>query len=471
MIVDAVVWKIPDNAFSGCDSLTLLELPIGLQSIGEYALAYCDSLIKLIVPETVHTILEHAFDNCRSLREVEIASNSQLKHLGPEAFRSCHSLQEMDLPEGITSISSGLFSDCRSLTKVKIPSTVEVVDDDAFRECMSLLLVQFGNRLVRIGTGAFYSCTHLMNVKIPSSVKVIDDGAFEACGRLSSIEIGDGLNEIGHAVFSQCSSLMNVAIPKNTKWTGEGGLLGCSQLSELYPTMTTLQQRYDEMSILELCYKQAHHPEPATLELLKKLLEQEQDMVLSAPNYADKMGMTPFHILAISTKPNVSLFSQLLKILPKESLQATNIHGHTPMQLLIENHAFGSAALVELILQVTILEPSKFFGLESWRKNIESAMERISNTLDQVSTRGRRIQQIQKNYSKYERLESTSLLEEAIWKASMVSDTKKRARKLPKVSTDARLAARLTSGAPVIITNVVRFLGVPSFENSYRTNS
>jgi len=291
-----------------------------------------------------------------------------------------------------------------------------------------------------------------MNVKIPSSVKIIDDGAFEACGRLSSIEIGDGLNEIGPAVFGHCPNLINVAIPKTTKWFCEEELLGCSQLSDQYRTMTVLQQRYSEMGIHELCYKQAHHPEPVSVKLLKKLLEQESNTtLLSATNYADKMGMTPFHILAISTRPNVSLFSELLTILPKTLLHSTNIHGHTPMQLLQDNHAFESAALVELILQVTVLEPSKSFGLEAWREVIESAMERAS--FDQLSSRGRRIHQIQKTYAKYERLESTSLLEEAIWKASL--QTKKRsARKLPKADPDSRLAARLTSGAQVIIPNV-----------------
>ncbi|CAJ1946337.1 unnamed protein product [Cylindrotheca closterium] len=468
VIVDTIVWEIPDNAFSGCDSLALLELPVGLQTIGEYALAYCDSLLKLILPATVHTIFGHAFDNCRSLREVEIAPSSHLKHLGPEVFRSCHSLQEVDLPEGITALSAGIFSDCRSLTKIRIPSTVEVVDDDAFRECLSLLLVTFGNRLVQIGTGAFYSCTSLMNVKIPSSVKTIDDGAFEACGHLISIEIDDGLSEIGNGVFNQCHSLMNVAIPQSTKWSADGTLLGCGQISDYYPTMEMLQQRYGhDMLIHELCYKQAHHPERSSMERLKKLKEDQGGLSsLSSQTHADTMGMNPFHILSISTKPNLSLFSELLHILPKRLVQAPNVNGQSPLQLLKDNHAFGSAALIRFILEVTILEPSRWFGLEAWRKDLSSAVQRTfkTNTLEQVSSRGRRITQIQTKYFKYERLETTSLLEQAVWKSTMSRQKRSsRTRKLPKVNSDSRLAARMSSGAQVIIPNVNLFLGKPQF--------
>ena len=67
------------STFRGCSSLTTIELPAGLTSIGEFAFYRCSSMTSIELP-------------------IGLAS------LGGYAFRNCSSLTLMELPASLTSI-------------------------------------------------------------------------------------------------------------------------------------------------------------------------------------------------------------------------------------------------------------------------------------------------------------------------------------------------------------------------------
>ncbi len=66
------VKHIDVSAFSGCDLLTEVELPLDLISIGNYSFENCTGLTHVFIPQNVNIIGYAAFNNCTGLKEFAI---------------------------------------------------------------------------------------------------------------------------------------------------------------------------------------------------------------------------------------------------------------------------------------------------------------------------------------------------------------------------------------------------------------
>ena len=80
-------------AFSGCSSLTEINLPASLTSIGESAFYDCSSLTEIHLPANLTSIGEHAFFSCSSLTEIHLPAS--LTSIGGYAFDQCTSLMKV----------------------------------------------------------------------------------------------------------------------------------------------------------------------------------------------------------------------------------------------------------------------------------------------------------------------------------------------------------------------------------------
>ena len=103
------VKSIGEDAFY-YTKIKTLDLPQGLQTIGEGAFLYCINITDIIIPGTVISIGQSAFQGCKSLVSVEIQ-------------------------EGVTVLSIGCFSDCPLLSTVWLPNSVNKICDLVFHGC------------------------------------------------------------------------------------------------------------------------------------------------------------------------------------------------------------------------------------------------------------------------------------------------------------------------------------------------
>ena len=102
------VISIGNNCFDGCSSLTNIQLPLSLLSIGDYAFKNTN-ISTITIPEGVTSIGDYCFNWCSSLTSVE-------------------------LPSSLISIGKYPFSNT-SLHSVTVPKNCKV-DDLAFdKEC------------------------------------------------------------------------------------------------------------------------------------------------------------------------------------------------------------------------------------------------------------------------------------------------------------------------------------------------
>ena len=130
LTIPATVRRIEKNAFYGCTLLVSIELPEGLEEIGEDLFQDCESVTSLTIPSTVRRIQDGAFYNCTSLVSIV-------------------------LPEGLEEIGVGSFEYCESLTSLTIPTTVQQIHCGAFKRCTSLASIELPMGLKQVGTNIF----------------------------------------------------------------------------------------------------------------------------------------------------------------------------------------------------------------------------------------------------------------------------------------------------------------------------
>ena len=134
---------IANDMFNGCSSLTTINLPSSLTSIGGYAFRNCTSLTTINLPSSLTSIGGYAFSDCTSLTTINLPSS--LTSIGQSAFYNCPSLTTINLPSSLTSIGVYAFSDCSSLITINLPSSLTSIGQSAFYNCWSLKNVTLGD--------------------------------------------------------------------------------------------------------------------------------------------------------------------------------------------------------------------------------------------------------------------------------------------------------------------------------------
>jgi len=230
------IWS---GVFESCTSLTSIEIPASVETIGWIAFRNCTSLQTVTFEKgsKLKTIETYVF-YCTSLTSIEIPAS--VETIEEDAFLGCSSLKTVTFEKGTQLKTLDGFAGCTSLTTIEIPASVETIGGSAFEDCTSLQSVMFekGTQLKTIEGGyqgrrsAFYNCTSLTKIEIPASVETIGNNIFDGCTSLQTVtfEKGSKFKTIGSDVFSDCTSLTSIEIPASVEEIRGSAFFGCSSL-------------------------------------------------------------------------------------------------------------------------------------------------------------------------------------------------------------------------------------------------
>lgn len=204
-----------DDAFSGCSNLWKVTIPVNVESMTFNNFKGCVSLktitfekgskLKAFTGGHNNYKILGAFLDCKSLTTIEIPAS--VESLGT-AFKGS-SLRTITFEKGskLKSITggyqnkdnySGALSDCKALTFIEIPASVETIEIAAFKGCSSLEMITFekGSKLESISgvrdLGAFDGAINLTTVDMSecTQVKRIDEYTFYGNSNLRLFKIG-----------------------------------------------------------------------------------------------------------------------------------------------------------------------------------------------------------------------------------------------------------------------------------------
>ena len=99
--------QIGKNAFNGCKQLKYMDLPVGLEAIGDKAF-YSSGIVFAEMPSSLRQIGSGAYYNSK-IKAVHL--NQGLENIGNSAFETCYSLQGLRVPASVTEVGSSLAGD------------------------------------------------------------------------------------------------------------------------------------------------------------------------------------------------------------------------------------------------------------------------------------------------------------------------------------------------------------------------
>ena len=170
---------------------------------------YKGDATEVIIPSSIDgyevEFFGSIFSENESITSVEIPNS--VTSIGHYAFYHCTNLTNVTIGNGVTSIGGDVFSYCKSLTSIVIPDSVTSIGHYTFYRCTSLTSVTIGNGVTSIGNAAFYYCDSLTSVRIGNSVTSIGGYAFYDCYSLMSIVIPDSVTSISEYAFYHCDNL------------------------------------------------------------------------------------------------------------------------------------------------------------------------------------------------------------------------------------------------------------------------
>ena len=301
----------------------------------------------------------------------------------------------------------------RGVTHAVIDPSVNTVRREAFDHREQLVSVIFHDGVEIVEYEAFYGCKSLRGRIKLLGVREIGDRAFRGCPALSGVEFGDRLETIGCNAFN-----------------------GCSLRSIKLPSVEILQ-----------AWAFSHCKHLTDVEFGRDLERMGFNSFLNCPN---------LQRIAIPLKDNLLLFH------PREQ-QYNQFEG-------CEN-----LTTVDIVGVEEIKKTISSLLLEAWRDEMNEEIGRINRELPTIrgTDKANAVQlwigsvnnRLDHYKAEHDRLlkEHMTLLELAVWKAKLDekedNSTKKVEAKRTKIDEEgARREKRITSGADIIIKNILPFL-------------
>ena len=201
------------EAFIGCNFLVELEGLESIRHIGSYALSGtalteidmsnwgvvgmghgvfsgCASLTQVQLPTSLKTLPPRTFNKCSALQQTNLAALTSLTKIEQGAFAGCSSMTKLTLPESVTTLESEACDGMSSLSAIGLPDALVSIGDFAFRGCNALTTLTLPNKLTNLGISPFYGCQSLQQVTLSASLKTISENfLFDHCPALESVEI------------------------------------------------------------------------------------------------------------------------------------------------------------------------------------------------------------------------------------------------------------------------------------------
>ena len=232
---------IGGNGFENCTSLTSIDLPSQLTSMGERALAGCTSLTSVTIPSRITAIATANFMGCTNLKTVEFENIANITSINHRSFDGCVNLEGDFAFENVTTIGSIAFQNTSKnegcYFNLSLPNVVSIGQQAFLNSGVKSLSLSEEFKYESNNWNTFMNCTKLEYADLSMcTVKQYPVCFLAGCTGLKIVELNDNIEIIEKQMFAGCTSLGFLYLPKsvtsfstNTEWQ-KGAFYDCKSL-------------------------------------------------------------------------------------------------------------------------------------------------------------------------------------------------------------------------------------------------
>lgn len=246
--------EIGQEAFNGC-GLENVTIPDNIEEVG-YRAFYSNRALKKVYFGAQHATGTYIFNSCDNLEEVTIGN--QVKVIPGWTFFICDKIEKVTFGSQLEEIGEHAFEDSKILKHVEFPTSLRFLGEESFEEC-PLENIVIGENVEELGKGClastisleynrseipegFYISSKLETIKFGDKIKTIPSKAFDGCGYLKSVSLGAGVESIAENAFAECKSLSEFVTSPALKEIGNNAFHNCFSLKQFeFPkTLTSI---------------------------------------------------------------------------------------------------------------------------------------------------------------------------------------------------------------------------------------
>ncbi|KAL7426952.1 hypothetical protein ACHAXH_002021 [Discostella pseudostelligera] len=495
--IPLTVTEIGERTFRRCINLEEVILPDGLQRLGRSAFSDCCSLETICIPPLVQTIEEETFEGCHNLRNVILSTG--VREINRDAFQGCEALVSLNLPSSLEVLRKGSFSVVgKDMTTLPLPDSVKRIergsfngnnflnfrvpplvtkfDMDIFRGVECIVSIELSESVKQINSAddsmEYY---HLRNIAFPVGCTV-DESIIGRCHPLVDLdelqERFDGLpvHKICyyHSFHDAATVMKNlkreIRKPKAANHQDCLGMtplhiLACSTkhdlemyqlLVERYPEHLITKDRWGDIPLLYAFWCNA--PE----EIIHFLLESYQ---ANHPQFEFEWYSMIYRMVDALSPPSPiqNLLNTHQQYFPQQSIDMTklvlalaesDVHQSVFYRRRIKRDTF------RFLLEASVLKRVDSLKNNKWRAELERDIELLPS---QANAAEECTMELFAKVNSFEVIkDATSLIELALWKATMSDRGQKKMRTGNDLSY--RKQCRVNCGAEIVIKNVLPYL-------------
>ena len=244
--------NVPDNvksignyAFAGCSSLEEVVLSKNLSSIAK-GLFYNDIALKsLIIPGAANTVGQYALSGCSALKDLRfedstnpltaaiarsnigMCGDTHLENLyigrnirysatdstGYSPFYNLTSLKNVTFSNAgmVTECNDYLLAGCSTVENLTLPESLVTVGNYTFSGMTSLQYCRMFDNVESVGEYGFADDVNLTDLIFSKKIKILSEGLFRNCTSLPLFTVHPAVTSIEDNAFMNCSSLATLS--------------------------------------------------------------------------------------------------------------------------------------------------------------------------------------------------------------------------------------------------------------------
>ena len=244
--------------------LIYLDIPKGVEEIGQYAFYNCNRFMSVTIPPSVKSVGRDAFGGCSGLSAVNVSdlsawcginfasASANPLYCAKKLNLNGNEIVDLAVPSGTESIGQYAFYNGVDIASVTIPNSVTSIGTDAFKGCTGVKSATVPERFTLssvfpgsyaniptvtipadatfIADGAFSGCSKITSIAIPSTVTSIGASAFRGCTQIAEIEIPEGVGELPGSLCEGCTGLTTVVIPNSVSNISSTAFKDCENI-------------------------------------------------------------------------------------------------------------------------------------------------------------------------------------------------------------------------------------------------